>query len=267
MQRYLQSMQDAGFIIKNENGYYHLLKENRDGAMLYDLLHFTREEAYVLGKAIYSVDANNIIKTNLLKKLYALHDFEKAAEAFVNPQCGENVHRILEAIDQKRRVVLKNYHSAHGNSIMDREVEAFEFTTDFISVWCFEIKSGENKLFKTARIREVEILPDAWQNESKHLKGFIDVFRISSFEKLPVKLNLSLRAYNLLIEEYPQSGNFIRKNETVGYVFDGWVCNWEGIARFCMGLPGEVEVIEPKALMKFILQKNKNVEKQQHDRS
>lgn len=199
VQRYLQSMQDAGFIIKNENGYYHLLKENRDGAMLYDLLHFTREEAYVLGKAIFSVDANNVIKNNLFKKLYALHDFEKAADAFVNPRCGENVHRLLDAIGQKHQVVLKNYHSAHGNTISDREVEAFEFTTDFISVWCFEIHTKTNKLFKTARIREVEILGRAWEWENQHQKGFIDVFRISSFEKLPVQLKLSLRAYNLLL--------------------------------------------------------------------
>lgn len=256
--RYIQSMEDAGFIIHKSNGFYKLMKENKEGKMLYELLHFTREEAFVLGKAIYSIDANNLIKSTILKKLYALYDFEKAAETFVNPVYGENVHKLLDAINHKKQVILKGYSSAHSHSISDRLVEAFDFTTDFISIWCYEIKNQKIKLFKTSRIREVEILDKPWQYQDQHQKGYIDIFRVSSAEKYPVKLELSIRAYHLLIEEYPQAHDFISKNDENKYLFDGWVCNWEGIGRFCLGLIDEIKIISPEELKIHIKNKIKN---------
>lgn len=256
--RYIQSIEDAGFIIHKSNGFYKLMKENKEGKMLYELLHFTREEAFVLGKAIYSIDANNLIKSTILKKLYALYDFEKAAETFVNPVYGENVHKLLDAINHKKQVILKGYSSAHSHSISDRLVEAFDFTSDFISIWCYEIKTQKVKLFKTSRIREVEILDKPWQYQDQHQKGYIDIFRVSSAEKYPVKLELSIRAYNLLIEEYPQAHDFISKNDENKYLFDGWVCSWEGIGRFCLGLIDEIKIISPEELKIHIKNKIKN---------
>ena len=53
----------------------------------------------------------------------------------------------------------------------------------------------------------------------------------------------------LLREEYLLSTPFIKPGEKAGtYVFTGTVNGWEGVGRFCLGLPGEVEVVEPEAL-------------------
>lgn len=256
--RYILTFQDAGFVIKNENSKYKLLKENKQGAMLYDLLHFSQEEAFLLSKAIHSVDGNNIIKNNIIKKLYSLYDFDKAAEAVINPQYSANVHHLLQAINEKKQVILHNYQSAHSNNISNRLVEAFEFTTDFISIWCYETESNSNKLFKTARISTVEITKHNWQHTSLHKKGYIDIFRISSFEKIPVTLLLSLRACNLLKEEYPLSAEFIKPGDNNQFIFDGWVCSFNGISRFCMGLINEIQIIQPETLKQEIQKKITN---------
>jgi hypothetical protein len=62
-------------------------------------------------------------------------------------------------------------------------------------------------------------------------------------------------AYNLLIEEFPLSEKYLKQNDS-NYIFEGWVCNYSGVGRFILGLPGEIEVISPKELVKFLKEKN-----------
>jgi hypothetical protein len=122
-------------------------------------------------------------------------------------------------------------------------------------VWGYEPSTNENKLFKTARIEKVNVLTNDWQNASKHDSGFIDVFRISSQQQIKVKLELTLRAMSLLIEEYPLAEQYISPKGNEHYLFDGVVCNFEGVSRFIMGLCNEVKIIEPNDLKVFIRNK------------
>ncbi len=137
-------------------------------------------------------------------------------------------------------------------------VEPFAFTYNYISVWCYEPQSHKNKLFKTSRIENVEMLSSKkWEYEKEHKEGNIDIFRISSYLKKPVTLKLSLMAVNLLTEEYPLSEAFI-KREGNEYFFDGWVSDWHGIGRFVLGLMDEIEVVKPVEFKKFLDKKIKN---------
>lgn len=249
--RYVDTFKSAGLVISSHEGYIQVDKLNSDFKRISDLLHFSEEEAYILSKAIHAIDDTHIIKSNLVKKLYALYDFDRVANTIVKQEHSKNVHRLLQAIKEKKQVSLINYQSAHSGIIANRLLEPFDFTTNYISVWCFEPQTKENKLFKTARIGEVQVLEQNWQHESLHNAGFIDVFRISSTEKIPVRLELSLRAKNLLEEEYPLSEQFIKKLQDL-WVYDGFVCNFEGVSRFVLGLCSEVKIIEPAELKQFI---------------
>jgi hypothetical protein len=86
----------------------------------------------------------------------------------------------------------------------------------------------------------------------------MDAFRISSQEQILVKLKLSLRAFNLLIEEYPLAEKYVCIEDDNYRHFEAPVCGFEGVGRFCMGLPGEVEIIEPESFKSFIKEKIKN---------
>ena len=255
--RYLNTFKDAGFIIDKNGPYFQLDRNRGENKKLNDLLHFSEEEAYILSKAIQAIDEDNLIKTNLSKKLYSLYDFDRVANTIIKKEHSENVHNLLKAIKNKRMVILKEYKSSKSSVIRDRMVEPFNFTYNYISVWCYDPETRNNKLFKTARVKDVEVLNKKWENESKHNEGHLDVFRISSYEKKPVKLKLSLMACNLLIEEYPMAEEFITQAEN-HYIFDGWVSEWDGVGRFVMGLIDEIEVIKPAEFKKFLDKKIRN---------
>jgi len=250
--RYIETFRDAGFVIKKKENVYRIDKSSPYFKDISQLVHFTEEEAYILKSAIESIDENNLIKQNLKKKLYTVYDYNILAETVVKGKNAQNVNKLVEAIEQKMKVVLKNYSSANSNEVSSRIVEPFKFTTNYIQIWAYEPSSCKNKLFKISRIAEVEVLPDTWDNEKEHQTGFIDVFRISSENQVDVSIELSLRAANLLVEEYPLAERHLEKLADNKWRFNTQVSSFEGIGRFIMGLMNEIAIVSPQELKEFI---------------
>ncbi len=254
--RYIESLKSAGFIVNNEDGYWYIAN-NDTGKMLYNLLYFSEEEAYILSRAIHSIDENNMIKSNLVKKLYSIYDFDRVLEPIINKEHSANIHYLMDAIKQQKQVILVSYRSASSETVGDRKVEPYDFTANYQSVWCYDTEDHECKLFKISRIKNVIISKNYWEFDSKHETKHVDMFRMSSNTKIPVKVKLSLRAYNLMIEEYPLSEKFIIKKSDTEYLLDADVCSLEGIGRFALGLIDEIEIILPVELKDFIRRKVK----------
>ncbi len=252
--RYIDTFREAGFVIKKTGNFIKLDKSSPYFKDISQLIHFTEEEAYILKSAIESIDENNLLKQNLKKKLYTVYDYNILAETIVSGKNGRNVQQLVCGMENKKRVILKNYASAHGKDIRDREVEAFAFTTNYVQVWCYCPDEETNKIFKVSRIATVEMLPDDWQNEAKHRAGRIDVFRMNSEACIPIKLKLGMRAVNLLMEEYPLSTNYITKTHDNRWLFEAEVCSLEGVGRFVMGLLDDVEIVESFELQGYIAQ-------------
>lgn len=250
--RYIDTFREAGFVIKKSGNFTRIDKSSPYFKDISELVHFTEEEAWILKSAIESIDENNMLKQQLKKKLYSVYDYKVLADTVVKGENARNVHKIIEAIEEKKRIVLKRYSSSNSDVIRDRIVEPHAFTTNYIQLWAYEPQSGENKLFKIARISAVEIAEDSWENEERHEKLPIDIFRFSSKEQLPIKLRLNLRAYNLLIEEYPLSENFLTPEGDNSWIFETTVGNYEGPCRFVMGLIGEIEIIGSEEFRQFV---------------
>ena len=253
--RYLSSFRDVGFVVEQENGRYRIATMDKDFRKLSDLLHFSEEEAWLLTKAIHAVSDNNVLKTNLEKKLYSLYNFDRVADSVVKGKNSDNVHKLLKAMKEKKQVLLRSYRSANSNIERDRLVEPFDFNTNYIAVWAFDPESRKNKLFKTARIERVEVLDSSFEHADKHKKQPIDVFRMSSEKQIPVRLLLNMRAFNLLIEEFPLAEPLCTKLPDNKWQFDAKVCGFDGVGRFVLGLLGEVKVMAPKGLKEYVEKK------------
>lgn len=242
--RYIDTFREAGFVIKKNGDSVHLDKASPYFKEISELIHFTDEEAYILKSAIESIDENNIIKQNLKKKLYTVYNYKILAETIVNNQNSKNVANLVNAIESKKKVILRNYSSGNSSDIRDRYVEAFAFTTNYIQIWCYDPEFGDHKLFNVSRIGIVEVLDEPWDFESRHEMGFIDVFRFHSDSNYPVKLRLSLRAVNLLTEEYPLARQHLVNLAENEWLFEADVCSFDGVGRFVMGLLEEDVKVE-----------------------
>ncbi len=257
--RDIKDLREVGFVISEPlNGRYYIDKNTPYFREISELLHFSKEEAHILQKAIHSVSDENLLKRNLIKKLYALYDFDRVANTVVKPRHSANIHELIKAIKYKNKVILRGYFSANSKQMKDRIVEPFDFTTNYVATWAYDPEDSCCKTFKNARITSVQPLPEPWENEQKHKTLPIDVFRISSDKSIKVRLNLSMRAAELLKEEYPLSEEFIRQLNDEQSVFEAEVAGFEGVARFVLGLVDEIEIVYPDDLKEFIKNKIKN---------
>ena len=253
--RYIDTFRDAGFIVKKQDDTYRFDVESRYFKDISQLIHFTKEEAYILKSAIESIDESNLLKQNLKKKLHTVYDYRILADTVVHGKDARNVDLLIEAIVNQQQVELCNYSSAHSKTIRNRLVEPFSFTTNYIQMWAYDIEEASNKLFNLRRIENVRLLPQSWRYAAGHKSGNIDIFRISSFDQIPVKLKLNLRAASLLTEEYPLSEKYLIKMNDNEWRLETEVCSLEGVGRFVMGLLQDVEIIEPDELTVFIRKK------------
>ena len=158
-----------------------------------------------------------------------------------------------QAIREKKKVILKAYESANSKEVSDRFVEPFEFTTNCIDIWGYDLEKKECRVFKISRISSVVVLEDYWTNEDKHLKSKTDCFRMSGYEQTPVKLELGLQAKNLLLEEYPLAERDLRR-EGRKWVLETMVSDMGGVGRFVIGLAHDIKVIDSPALTEYIRQ-------------
>lgn len=246
--RYIDTFRDAGFLIKKSGDCIRLDKESPHFKDISQLVHFTEEEAAILKSAIENIDDTNLLKQNLKRKLYSVYDNKLLANTVVKGKNATNVHSLLDAIEQKRQVILHRYQSGHGGQVRDRRVEPFAFTTNYVQVWCFDPKDSSCKLFKTSRIGSVEILEEEWQHESAHVEAFIDIFRMNGKARTRVQLELGLMAYNLLLEEYPLAERDTRPLDNNRWLLDTEVASMYGVARFVVGLLDDIRIINSPEL-------------------
>ncbi|GHV43126.1 transcriptional regulator [Bacteroidia bacterium] len=261
--RYIDTFREAGFIIKKNGDFIRLDKSSSYFKDISQLIHFTEEEAYILKSAIESIDENNLLKQNLKRKLSTVYDYKILAETVVRSQNARNVNKIIETIENRQVVLLKNYRSSNSKAVRDRKVEPFSFTTNYIQLWAFDTETRTNKLFNLNRIENVETLPEKWQYENEHKAGFIDIFRISTFAQLPVKLRLGMLSASLLTEEYPLAEKYLTKISDNEFLLEIKVCSYDGVGRFVLGLLEDIEIIDNEEFRKFIDEKLEKYQKKE----
>ena len=257
--RYVEAFKMAGFVVRKKGKYYSLDKSSPYFKDITSLVHFTEEEAYILKRAIESVDGNTMLKQDLKRKLYKVYDYDILSEIVVRNGIADNVHFLYEAIKQKKQVYFRQYKSSNSHVVKDRLVEPFAFTANNNEIWCYEPSSGRNKLFKVSRISKVEMTETPWQAEAEHREGYIDVFHNSSDRRLPVTLRLGMAAANLLVEEFPLAEKYMTKEEDGHWIFSVEVCRYEGVGRFVLGLYEDIEIIDSPDFKEFLSEKMKKI--------
>ena len=250
--RYIDTFKASGFVIeKLQKNVYKVGKMPRSHVDMSKLIYFSEEEAYLVNSIIDGLHPTNQLKIDLKKKLSAIYSCTSIANYVHSEDTVSNIQELEKAVREKKKVILKAYESANSKGVCDRFVEPFEFTTNCIDIWGYDLEKKECRVFKISRISSVVVLENQWTNEDKHQKSKTDCFRMSSFEQTPVKLELSLRAKNLLLEEYPLAQADLKEIDGK-WILDTMVSNMAGVGRFVIGLADEVKIIDSPALVEYI---------------
>ena len=112
--RYLDTFKAAGFAIYKEGSHIRMGKESPFFKDISQLIHFSKEEAYMIHQVIEAIDNNNLIKQNLKRKLASVYNSKIIADSVIKGRDADNIRNLIDAHEQKRMVILHNYSSAHG---------------------------------------------------------------------------------------------------------------------------------------------------------
>jgi len=250
--RYIDTFKSSGFVVEKLYGnVYKLGKMPRTSCDFSKLIYFSEEEAYLVNRLIDGISETNALKANLKKKLSAIYSNTSIAEYVGKKSNAAAIEDLAVAIRGRKKVVLRNYESANSGSRRDRLVEPFGFTQNYIDVWAYDLEDRENKVFKVSRIDFVDVTEEAWTEEKSHRRGRMDCFRMQSFRQSRVVLSLSLRAKNLLLEEYPLAERDLKRKGSA-WVLDTEVSAVEGVGRFVAGLAHEIKIIEGEELKEYL---------------
>lgn len=258
--RYIDTFKNAGFVVQRiDEGVYKMTTYNKEYSDLSQLVYFSQEEAIVVSRLIENLDGTNSLKAGLKQKLAAVYDATSIGDYIDNKGKSEVIETLANAIKGKRQVALKGYASAHSGKDKDYVLEPYKFTKDFVDIIAYDTEAGANKVFKISRVGSVKML-EGWQFEDKHEEQPIDSFRMSGSPLEHVRLKLTLRAKNLLTEEYPVTGVEVTQVKR-SWFWEGDVNALEGVGRFVLSLPQDVTVEEGPKLRAWLAEKGGFIQK------
>ena len=250
--RYIDTIREAGFVVNKLYGnVYAMGKVGRGLSDFNKLIYFTEEEAYIVAKMINGIDNNNVLKRDLQRKLASIYDSTSIANYIDNTATAANVEALADAIKRRKQVVLKHYESAHSDEAKDRRVEPIEFTTNMIDIWAYDVENADIRMFKVARIQEVEVTDDDWAFKSMHKVQRPDLFRMTGSLNEIISLQLDTRAKSLLLEEFPLAEKELRR-ENGKWILTTRINSLEGVTRFILGLAADIRILEGENLRDYI---------------
>lgn len=253
IKRYLTLLEEVGYFIDEDGQRRKFIFEAEPDTPPY----FSPEEIGLLRQALVALDPESPLGESVRRKLYLTSELIPLADELLDIHQGRVVQQLVAAIKDRCRVRLLRYQSPHSGTVRDREVEPLALTDNYAQLNAVEVASGQLRTYKIRRIEAIEMLaiPCDHPASEEHL----DVFGLTGPAWLTVTLRLTARAYRLLIEEHPAARSFVLPDPVpasdLSYRFRSEVRSYLGIGRFVLGLPTEVEVVEPVAFREFLREK------------
>jgi predicted DNA-binding transcriptional regulator YafY len=238
---YRNVLLNTGFDLRQKDGKYWIEYPDNDHQVLRNVLHFSEEETWLLSRCIDILEEKPGNAARLKQKLASFLCQDKAIEAYIHKEKSVVVQSLRKAQKEKKQILLINYSSGNSQTVKNRLVEPFEFKDDFNLVWAYEPALNQNRQFKICRIEDVQESPISWEYERSHRSKPVDIFRNTGDLNKQVECVLTLKAKNLLIEEYPLSERFLTKLSDSHFILKAPVAKYEGPGRFVLGLRGDIE--------------------------
>lgn len=206
----------------------------------YEIAYLYEDYTHSVGQP-FRRDGNRTIpmtETEKQKRLMKLQSIGKEVEFQI---------KIQEAIDQQKKIILKNYASTE---IRDRFLAPINLLYGGESVWCVDLEDPHKtcKQFRLSRAEAVEVVEEKYPHGKPAIES--DIFRFTGERNIHVKLSMNINAKNYLIEEYPLSlhlseNEFYKTGEgrEARWILDTYISNVVGVRRFYIGLADKIDIL------------------------
>ena len=248
--RYVALLTDIGYSVEEDAKHRLFLAEPNADQITHN---FEPIEVELLRQLLITLPDTQPLKQALLHKVILQSNLLLLADALTNVAISKITATLTEAV-LKKQVILRGYSSSDG-TVKDLLVEPLSLGNSY-QVTVYDVKRQKVITPALDRIGSVELL-----DTPQTYKGDGDVQDIFGYSDMPaemVHLELSPRAYALMLREYPLSKQFLDKNTEGVYFFKGPILSYIAIGRFCLGLMGQLKVVENEGLRAFLREKMGN---------
>ncbi len=249
--RYFKLLEALGFQVVKEHSKFKIV-DRVETPLEYNYGTFSEDEIEFVAALLKKQSKKNLMKDSILQKISLRSDFRQGVNQLFNANLGVFVDLLSDAIKSKNQVILKDYYAPSSETISDRLIEPVNFSKNFDSIHAFEVETKMMKVFKIERIGEVMVTSHPFGFETLHEPLEQGLFGFSGKNNFHIQLKMSRKAYQLMMEEYPDAKPFIHTKNRKHYFFEGDIPQLPGIARFILGLPGEIKVLEGKELKEYL---------------
>lgn len=239
---YFEYLRDCGFQLQKTGTTYRLDRSSSFFRRLHENIALSEDEAAYICRRLDSDDTRDYKAVNIRQKLSRAFNLPDAVNPELQRRMNDSIATLREAMATRKMVIIHRYSSPHSNTVSDRIVEPYQMMNDGRDVRCHEVRTHENKTFKLSRMESVEIIDVPWAFDDRHKQMYTDMFMFSGEQRYTIELRLGQLAYNLMIEEYPQSAKCITPDGN-RWLFRGEVVSFLGIGRFVIGLYDDIEVV------------------------
>ncbi len=153
---------------------------------------------------------------------------------------AEHRAQLTNALELGSRVRLTNYRDAAGK-ITTRYVEPVAFQRDYTYIYAYDLEREGYRQFHLGRIGYVELTQEPVTGE--HTQAIPDLFGWTGNRWYNVKLDMTSRAGQLLLEEYPAARPYLAALPNERFLADLTVRGFPGIGRWVLGLCAEVKIL------------------------
>lgn len=242
---YIKLLEAIGYEPDTNKHHQYFLPVDRDRKALDGL---EVDGAKYLQEMLWQMPDSDHRRNQLLLWLNRQYAIGPAIENLTRYTPAEHRKSLTEALETHKRIRLINYRDAKGVISPSRYLEPVAFQQNYTYVYAYDIEKSkakgksEYRQFHLGRIGFVEVLEE--EITGSHIQALPDLFGWTGPEWLNVRLELSARAKQLLLEEYPQARPFVAPMTGGQWLADLRIKGFPGCGRWCLGMCAEVSVLE-----------------------
>jgi len=173
------------------------------------------------------------------------------------------INLLEKAKNEGKQIILKNYYSSNSNSVRDRLIEPLRVSPFDDMVFAYDVEKEKISYFRMTRIGGIEALETLSTFKGSLNLGDADPFYIVSDDKIQVRLEFGVAAYNELILRFPLAKRYI-KTYASGDKFE-FQCDvndkFYGISNFILNMHHDLVIVhEPVELLEHLQEKLKKMQ-------